>query len=322
MSDDSSDDEIPVAHLARYKHARHKTEKKKDTLARPKKDLSVGSDETDAEGSDENDSEGSDENDSVDSDYHGEEDAMAQRRYLNKQRLERGRARAAIGEPFLHPIHPKTTTKKPRPTNKQITLWENEATQRMMESTNCDDLLAAHMLLVHVKLGPWESEMSMFFLVGHVLQIDPFHFLHGNPREANLLSVLMFEENKWTVPKVPNMATNVETLCKIAHQIISKEWKKTKDRVEGQHAHTIMTLAKSTDAAVAATDATVVVNLSTVKLPPCPEFSSLKASVNKGRAHMWKLWWGHPECSDRDVSGDVVQWAASNLMSPNTHKDF
>ena len=136
--DDSSDDEIPVAQLARYKLAM--MEKKENEITHPKKDLIVGlakgsTDDSSEASSTEGSSKASDNSDSEDSDYHGEEDAIAQRKYLNQQRLERSRARAAVGAPLLHPIHPKTTTKMPRPTKEQIVLWENEATKRMMEST-------------------------------------------------------------------------------------------------------------------------------------------------------------------------------------------
>ena len=303
MSHDSSDDdEIPVARLARYK-----MEKKESALPNPNEDGSSSRSEDGSSSRSEDSNVGSD-SDSEDSDY-GKEDAIAQRKYLNRQRLERGRARAAIQAPLLSPIHPKTRTKKYRPTNEEITLWENAATQRMMEKTNSDDLLAAHMLLVHVKLSPWESEMSMFFLVGHVLEVDPFHFILGKSTEANLLPRAMLENNQWNVPKLPNMPINVETFCKIAHKIIAIEWKKTKDRVEEQHSHALK-------------DVTVAVNLPTVQVPPCPEFSSLKTSVNKGRANMWKIWWGHPECCDRDVREEVVQWAASNLIPLNILNDF
>ena len=141
-----------------------------------------------------------------------------------------------------------------------------------MEKTNCDDLLAAHMLLVHVKLSPYESELSMFFLVDHMLEIDPCLFILGKSTEANLLPLSMLDNNQWNVPKLPNMPINIETFCKKAHQIIAIEWKKTKDRVEEQHSHAL-------------TAATVAVNLSTVQVPPCPEFVSLKTSLNNGRAN-------------------------------------
>ena len=135
-NDDSSDDKIPVAQLARYKLDRFKMGKNEIAIANPNKDLSVGSTKGSTEGStkgstkssskarDDSDSE-SEDSDYQHSDYNGEEDAIAQRRYLNRQRLEHGRARAAVGEPLLHPIHPNTTTKKPKPTNEQVALWEN-----------------------------------------------------------------------------------------------------------------------------------------------------------------------------------------------------
>ena len=142
-----------------------------------------------------------------------------------------------------------------------------------------------------------------------MLEIDPFHFILGKPTEANLLPLAMLENNQWTVPKLPNMLPNVETFCKQAHQIIANQWKKTKDRVEEQHSHAV-------------TDATVAVNLPTVRVPPCPKFESFKTSVNKGQANMWKIWWGHPECCDRDVRDEVVQWAASNLIPLKILNDF
>ena len=37
---------------------------------------------------------------------------------------------------------------------------------------------------------------------------------------------------------------------------------------------------------------------------------------------LWKIWWGHPECCDRDVREEVDQWAASNLIPMIILNDF
>ena len=116
-SDGCSDDEIPVAQLARYKLARHTMEKKGKALANPKKDLSASSDDTD---SDDIDSDDTDSDNSEDSDYHGEEEVMAQRRYLNRQRLERGRARAAFKHLSYLQYTPKQEQKSTGPPMKKL----------------------------------------------------------------------------------------------------------------------------------------------------------------------------------------------------------
>ena len=158
MSDcSSSEDEVPVAQLLARRNGKRNGE---DASLGPEQDRDGEEGTEGMEGSLVSDE--SEDSPMKDPDY--EDDAQRIRKFLNRQRLERGRARAVMQVPHFLPISPKTTIKKP--SKEQIVGWENDATQRMMEKTNCEDLLAACMLLVHVRLHPWESEMSMFFFGG------------------------------------------------------------------------------------------------------------------------------------------------------------
>jgi endonuclease III len=224
----------------------------------------------------------------------------------NKARHERSLIFANLRSPDLY-VQPKVAKEKTA-TSDEIAIWRNEAVIAMARDSQASDLLTCYMLMGRggAKMTPWQSEMSMFFMVAFVIGVTPYQLIlgQGNATAATLPLQRLVDGDRggsWRLPKIPNLTQHLRIVLKEIYKRLQSKWNETKDRIENHY---------------------TVDDKKTVTLPDCPSESRFTSLVYKGRNLMWKIWWSHPECCKRDVRAEVVDWASRTLMHVKRPGEF
>jgi endonuclease III len=220
----------------------------------------------------------------------------------NRVRMAHARRTVNVGSPNLYP-QTKTPKKGKKATTDELNLWKNESLIAMSKATHSDDLLVAYMLLGGGKNGnPWQTDMSLFFMVAYVLDVNPYNIILGESGVKQCtLQLSNLVANNWRLPKIPNMGNHLKVLLAEVHRLLVSSWDTTKLRIETTY---------TTD------------GVETVSIPDCPDYTKFQKDVYKGRNHLWKIWWGHEDCVKKDVRGEIIVWATQNLMSISRNKEF
>lgn len=220
----------------------------------------------------------------------------------NRVRMARARRTVNYASPNLY-AQVKTPKKGEKATTNELALWKNESVIAMSKATHSNDLLVAYMLLGGGKNGnPWQSDMSLFFMVAYVLDVNPYNIILGESGVKQCtLQLTNLVAGNWRLPKIPNMGNHLKVLLAEVHSLLVSSWEKTKVHIEATY---------TTD------------GVETVRIPDCPDYTKFQKDVYKGRNHLWKIWWGHEDCVKKDVRGEIIVWATQNLMSISRNKDF
>jgi endonuclease III len=229
----------------------------------------------------------------------------------NKKRYERQKKLADMLSPSLYKVAADKKSKKSKkavqPTSAEIELWKNKAVTAMATNTNANDVLTCYMIMGGHRCNPWQSEMSMYFIVAFVLNSNPYELVLGREStNQNTLSLISLakgnhRQGTWSLPTIPNVEQHLSICIQQVHGEIKTRWNTTALRLEQKVTYE---------------------GCKTVAIPSCPNYDSFKECVLKGRRCLWKIWWGNKDCCKRDVRKEVIEWATSNLMNLKTMKEF